>query len=323
MTLVYTILAAALLAAFGWYMVAVPGNSFHGALPPLSTAEIALRDALARHVAAIAAEEHNLRTPGALERAARYIETTLESLGYAVSSQSYDAGAGPVRNLEAHLPGRERGSIVIGAHYDSVEGSPGANDNGSGVAAALELARLMRGWTPRKTLRIAFFANEEPPYFKSDVMGSLVYARALIGRREPVAAMFSLETIGYYSERPGSQRYPFPLGLFYPERGNFVAFVSNLASRALLHDTLSAFRDSARFPSEGVAAPALIPGVDWSDQWSFWRAGVPALMITDTALYRYPYYHSGADTPDKIDYERLARVVSGLERTFRALDARL
>jgi hypothetical protein len=135
--------------------------------------------------------------------------------------------------------------------------------------------------------------------------------------------MFSLETIGYYSERPGSQRYPFPLGFFYPDRGDFIAFVANLASRRLLHEALAAFRAEARFPSEGVAAPAFIPGVDWSDQWSFWRHGLPALMITDTAPYRYPHYHLPSDTPDKVDYARLARLVEGLERMFRALEARL
>ena len=165
--------------------------------------------------------------------------------------------------------------------------------------------------------------NEEPPFFKTDEMGSRVYARRSKERGENIVAMFSLETIGYYSDRPRSQRYPFPLNLFYPKRGDFIAFVANLASRALLHETISAFRASARFPSEGVAAPAFVPGIDWSDQWSFWRHGIPALMITDTAPYRYPHYHLRSDTPDKVDYERLAVVVAGLERMFRALDERL
>jgi hypothetical protein len=124
--------------------------------------------------------------------------------------------------------------------------------------------------------------------------------------------MLSLETIGWYSDRPGSQRYPFPLGFFYPSSGHFVAFVSNLGSRALLHEALASFRRHAAFPSEGVAAPAWIPGVDWSDQWSFWSEGWPALMVTDTAPYRYPHYHTMQDTPDKVDYERLARVLTGL-----------
>ena len=315
--------AAAACAALGWYMTVVPGESFHGEFAPLDEKEIALRAALRRHVETIASTEHNALTPALYEQAAAYIERSLTRAGYAVRSQSFSWGGGVARNLEVVIGGAARDAIVIGAHYDSVAGAPGANDNGSGVAAALELARAFRGWRPKHTIRIAFFANEEPPYFHSEAMGSKVYADDLAAAGEPVRAMFSLETIGYYSDRPGSQRYPFPLGLFYPERGNFLAFVANLPSRPLLHATIAAFRETARFPSEGVAAPAIIPGVDWSDQWSFWRHGVPALMITDTAPYRYPHYHRESDTPDKVDYDRLARVVRELERTFRALDSAL
>lgn len=321
--ILYLLAAAAACAALGWYMVAVPGESFHGEFAPLDEKEIALRAVLKRHVEAIASTEHNAVTPALYAQAAAYIEQNLARGGYSVRSQSFSWGGGVARNLEVVIAGAKRDAIVIGAHYDSVEGAPGANDNGSGVAAALELALAFRSWRPKHTLRIAFFANEEPPYFHSDAMGSKVYADDLAAAGEPVRAMFSLETIGYYSERPGSQRYPFPLGLFYPGRGNFLAFVTNLTSRPLLHAAIAAFRATARFPSEGVAAPAIIPGVDWSDQWSFWRRGVPALMLTDTAPYRYPHYHQASDTPDKLDYERLARVVMELERMFRALDEQL
>lgn len=322
-TLLYLAAAAVAIAALGWYMVAVPGESFRGELAPLTADESALRDRLKKHVAAVASAEHNTRTPERLEAAARYIESELRALGYAVRAQAFDSGDGMVRNLEATIPGRESVSLVIGAHYDSVMGATGANDNGSGVAALLEMARLLRGWQPRHAHRLAFFVNEEPPYFQTQAMGSRVYADELLARGERVAAMFSLETIGYYSERPRSQHYPFPLGFFYPDHGDFLAFVANLASRSLLHEAIRTFRAEARFPSEGVAAPALIPGVDWSDQWSFWRHGIPALMLTDTAPYRYPHYHLPSDTPDKVDYDRLARVVAGLERMFRVLDERL
>ena len=321
--LLYLAAAAAAIAALLWYMVAVPGESFRGPLPPLTADETVLRDRLKRHVTAVASAEHNTRTPERLEAAARYIEAELYTLGYAVRAQAFDSGEGTVRNLEATIAGRRAASLVFGAHYDSVLGATGANDNGSGVAALLELGRLLRGWQPNHTVRLAFFVNEEPPWFQSKAMGSRVYADELLARGERVAAMFSLETIGYYSERPGSQHYPFPLGFFYPDRGDFLAFVANLASRPLLHRAVAAFRAEARFPSEGVAAPALIPGVDWSDQWSFWRHGVPALMLTDTAPYRYPHYHLPSDTPDKVDYDRLARVVAGLERMFGALDERM
>jgi hypothetical protein len=320
LTLAASALAAALLL---WYMVVVPGESYRGEFVPLDPRETGMRENLRRHVAAIASAERNLRFPERLESAARYLESELNSMGYAAVAHPFDSGQGLVRNIEAVIPGRERRSIVIGAHYDSVAGAPGANDNGSGVAALLEIGRMLKGWSPRLTHRLVFFVNEEPPYFKTPEMGSRVYADALVARAEPVAAMFSLETIGYYLEAPGSQSFPFPLGFFYPDRGNFLAFVANLSSRRLLHASIAAFRGEARFPSEGVAAPSLIPGVDWSDQWSFWRHGIPALMLTDTALYRYPHYHLPSDTPDKVDYARLARVTAGLERMFRALDERL
>ena len=319
----YLLVGGAACAALGWYMIVVPGESFRGGFAPLEAKEIALRAALKRHIETIALTEHNAVTPALYEQAAAYIEQSLTRAGYSVRSQSFSWGGGVARNLEVVIAGVKRDAIVVGAHYDSVHGSPGANDNGSGVAAALELALAFRGWRPKHSIRIAFFANEEPPYFHSEAMGSKVYADELAAAGEPVRAMFSLETIGYYSDRPRSQRYPFLLGLFYPDRGDYLAFVANLASRPLLHAAISAFREQARFPSEGVAAPAIIPGVDWSDQWSFWHHGVPALMLTDTAPYRYPHYHQESDAPDKVDYERLARVVAGLERMFRALDERL
>src|SRR6185436_12890699 len=285
--LLYLAAAVAAITGLGWYMIAVPGESHRGALAPLAAEERTSRELLQKHVSAIASAEHNTRTPDRLEAAARAIESELKSLGYEVRTQAFDAGSAKVRNLEVTIPGSQTSAFVIGAHYDSAPGAPGANDNGSGTAALIELARLFRDWKPKHTLRLAFFVNEEPPYFKGPAMGSKVYADDLVKRGERIAAMFSLETVGYYSERLGSQRYPFPLNLFYPEQGDFLAFVANLGSRGLLHETMGAFRATARFPSDGVAAPAFIPGIDWSDHWSFWAHGIPALMITDTALYRY------------------------------------
>ena len=318
-------IGAAGIAALLWYMVATPGRSWSGPLPPLSEDDRALRDRLQAHVGAIASHEHNVWTLAALEAAARYIEAHLAEAGHAVRREEYRSDGTPVRNLIAEIKGATRADeiVIVGAHYDSVRGAPGANDNGSGVAAVLELARALRGWQPARTWRLALFVNEEPPFFKSGEMGSQVHAAGARARNERIVGMFSLETIGYYSDAPGSQHYPFPFGLFYPQRGDFLAFVANLHSRALLHKTIAAFRSHARFPSEGVAAPAWIPGVDWSDQASFWAAGFHALMVTDTAPYRYPHYHTKRDTPDKVDYERLARVVRGLEQAFRALDGSL
>ena len=315
---------AAAIAWLAWYMVAMPGKSYAGGLQPLSEEERALADRLSRHVRAIASREHNVWTAPALEMAAQYIERTLSEQGHAVAAQRFRYQSSEVRNIEVQIAGGASASeiIVVGAHYDSIAGATGANDNGSGVAAVLELARLMRGAQLERSVRFVAFVNEEPPFYRTGEMGSQYYARRSRERGENVVAMLSLETIGYYSDRGGSQRYPFPLGLFYPASGNFVAFVSKLGSRRLLHRALGAFRRHAEFPSEGVAAPAFIPGVDWSDHWSFWQQGYPALMVTDTALYRYPWYHSVQDTPDKIDYERLARVVTGLGGMIEELAGR-
>ena len=313
---------AAAMALLLSYMVAMPGASYAGPLKPLTADERVLAENLRRHVASVASREHNLyNNPSELEAAARHIETTLSGLGYATASQRFVVRGREVRNIEVEVAGGAGAGeiVVVGAHYDSVLGAVGANDNGSGVAAVLELARLFKDAKPSRTVRFVAFVNEEPPFYRSEQMGSRVYARRCRERGDDIVAMLSLETIGYYSDEPGSQRYPFPLRFFYPSIGNFLAFVANLGSRGLLHQALGSFRRHAQFPSEGVAAPGFIPGVDWSDHWSFWHEGYPALMISDTALYRYPHYHTLQDTPDKVNYERLARVVTGLHGMLRDL----
>jgi hypothetical protein len=164
---------------------------------------------------------------------------------------------------------------------------------------------------PGRTLRFVFFTNEE--YFRQDLMGSLVYAKLCRARSDNIVAMVSLETIGRFSDVAGSQKYPFPINLFYPSTGDFVGFVGNVGSRSLVRSAIGSFRTVATLSSQGVAAPEFIDGVGWSDQWSFWRQGYPGIMITDTAPFRNPNYHEPTDTPDTLDYGRLARVVTGLE----------
>ncbi len=313
------LLPAALLIGGLIYMIKIPGRSFTGPLLPLAPEEIALRDRLKTHIQTLAGEigERNLWRYPALEASARYIEKTLREMSYRVAMQEFEVDGKTGRNIEVEragtsLPGE---IVVIGAHYDSVLGSPGANDNATGVAAALEIARLLAGQQPARTVRLVAFVNEEPPFFHTERMGSRIYARRARARGDRIVAMLSLETLGYYSDNPGSQHYPLLLfRLFYPGTGNFLAFVGNLSSRELVRSAIGSFRRNAPFPSEGVAAPGWIPGIDWSDQWSFWKEGYPAIMVTDTALFRYPHYHSATDTPDKVDHDRLARVVTGLTR---------
>jgi Zn-dependent M28 family amino/carboxypeptidase len=180
------------------------------------------------------------------------------------------------------------------------------------VGALLELSKHFSSHQPQRTLRFVAFVNEEMPFFRTGEMGSRVYVRAARARGDDIRAMLSLETIGYYSDAAGSQRYPPFFSWFYPERGNFIGLVSNFSSRALMRRVRDAFRAASDFPLEHVATFEWITGVDWSDHASFWAAGYPAIMVTDTALYRYPYYHSPDDTPDKVDYPRLARVTAGL-----------
>ena len=307
-------------------MFGMPGRSFHGPLPELTEDETELLGRLESHVRALAGDigERNVLTPNALARAEEYIRRAFDGSGYQVAEQTYDIHLDPsltVRNIEVEISGTASpGDIVIvGAHYDTVPGCAGANDNTTGVAAVLELARLLPARTMDRTVRFVAFVNEEPPFFRTDLMGSRVYARRCRERDENVVAMLSLETIGFYADEPGSQKYPFPFSFFYPDTGNFVGFVGNLGSRSLTRRAIRAFRESTEFPSEGIAAPWWIPGICWSDQWSFWREGYPGVMITDTAPFRYPHYHTPQDTPDRIDYDRFARVVMGVSSVVEVL----
>ena len=283
-------------------------------------------DTLRAHVQVLAGEigERNTFRPQALRRAAAYIEQAWRDQGYAVTRQEYAMGRDTWANLEITRRGREHPDdiILIGAHYDSVIGSPGANDNATGVSALLELSRPAAARDLGKTVRFVAFVNEEPPQFQTALMGSRVYARQARARGDRIRAMLSLETLGYYSEAPGSQAFPFPSALyrlFYPDRGNFVLFVSNFGSRPFLRQAVESFRQVTPFPVESIATFEWVPGVDWSDHGSFWEQGYPALMVTDTALYRYPQYHTEQDTPEKVNYDALARVVDGLAGTLWTL----
>jgi len=237
-------------------------------------------------------------------------------LGYEVEIQEYKVEGRVVKNIAVELIGASipEEIIIVGAHYDSVLGSPGANDNGSGVAAILEIARILRKEKPSKTIRFLAFANEEPPFFQTDTMGSRMYASRSRNRGEDIVAMISIETIGYYSDDSNSQQYPMPFSFFYPNTGNFIGFVGNISSSQLLRRAIALFRKHSKFPSEGIAAPGWITGIGWSDHWSFWKEGYPAIMITDTAPFRYKHYHTLQDMPDKIEYSRMARVVAGISK---------
>lgn len=318
--LVVVALGAATFAATR-YFPSRPLYGHRGPLPAITAEERALASGLRSHVEAIAGKPRNTDHPEALEAAAQYIEARLGKLGHTLERQTYLADGQSVRNIHTligpPLPGAP--TFIVGAHYDSAYDAPGANDNGSGVAALLELARLLKDHQPRRhRLRLVFFVNEEPPHFLESTMGSAHFAR-WITAREKVRGMISLETIGSFSDKPGTQKFPPPFSLVYENRGDFVAFVGTTQGRALVNEALAAFRRHTAFPSIGGVGYRVIPGIDWSDHASFDDHAIPALMITDTAIFRYPHYHKRTDTPDKLDYERLSRVTKGVERMLREI----
>lgn len=314
---VYLVLVIGLIILFT-YMIRMPGDSYKAALPPLDEAGLAAAQQLESHVRTLCSYPagRNYIEKKGLALATDYIAGQFESSGYQVEFQVYQIAGEDYANIEVSRLGKAYPDeiIVVGAHYDAVVGAPGANDNGSGVAALLELADRFKDAELPRTIRFVAFVNEEPPHFMTGTMGSDFYARQAAGRQEKIVAMYSLETIGYFRDDADSQHYPPPFRFFYPSQGNFIAFVGNLRSRGLVMRSIRAFRTHATFPSEGIAAPAFIPGINWSDHWSFWKQGYPAVMITDTALYRYPHYHTPQDTPDKVDYDKMVYVVQGLEK---------
>jgi Zn-dependent M28 family amino/carboxypeptidase len=304
----------------------MPAGRYRGPLPAADQKLLNLADDLRKHVVCLAEEigERNVRyRPHQLDRAADYVGSQFAGAGLTASRQHYVVSGRKCCNVEVEIPGAtaQQEVVVIGAHYDSVHGSPAANDNASGVAAILCLADRFAHRTIGRTLRFVAFVNEEEPYAHTEQMGSWVYARRCRERNESVMAMLSLETIGYYSDEPGSQRYPRPLRKLYPSTGDFIAFVGNTRHARLVRSVLGTFRRAEPFPSEGGALPESLSDASRSDHWSFWQQGYPALMVTDTAPFRYPHYHTAEDTPDKIDFERTARVVRGLTHVIADLAA--
>jgi hypothetical protein len=283
----------------------------------------ALTSRLQAHVTRLAGEigERNVFVAEALWRAAAYIEDEWGRMDYAVERLEYRVFGIECANLVATRQGSSRKGeiLLLGAHYDSVSGSPGANDNASGIAALLELSRMFRVLEPALTVRFVAFVNEEPPFFWSGQQGSMLYAEAARRRGDDIRLMASLETIGCYSSAPGSQSYPPLFRWFYPDRGNFIGLVSDLRSRPAMRRLAAAFRAQSDFPLQTVATFRFIPGVAWSDHRSFWHCGYPAVMVTDTAFYRYSHYHAATDTPDKLAYPELAQVTLGLFKAFALL----
>lgn len=299
-----------------WIMFWMPESSYQGQLPPLQPEEISLQKSLQKDLQKLAVEigVRNYSQYQKLNNTKDFLIASLTQADYEIKQQEYKINDKYYYNIEVEKKGitKPEEIIVVGGHYDSAFTSPGANDNGTGAVATLELAKMFAHKKTNRTIRFIEFTNEEPPFFWTEKMGSFVYVKNLHKLNEKVVAMLSLETMGYFSEQAGSQKYPFPVGLFYPNQGNFISFIGNLKSSNLVKKSVAAFRHNVEFPSQGTALPGFIPGVGWSDQWSFWQQGYPGIMVTDTAPYRYQHYHTVDDTIDKIDFDKFARVVNGL-----------
>jgi hypothetical protein len=284
-------------------------------------------DELKRDVEILASEigERNLRDPRrsrALESAREFIANEFAATGRTVRRQQYVVRRVGVENLEIEFPGTDKaGEIVVaGAHYDTAENTPGANDNATGVAALLAIARRASRDTERlRTLRLVAFCTEEPPFTRTPDMGSVVYARACRRRGDCIVGMLSLETMGYFSDSRRAEHAPFPFNYVSPWRPDFLAVFGNVSSRSLVDRVTSAFDEAGQIRCIGVSLPGILPGVRSSDHWSFWKEGYRAAMLTDTAFLRYRHYHRPTDTADKLDFERLAKVTSSITRALDRL----
>jgi Zn-dependent M28 family amino/carboxypeptidase len=248
--------------------------------------------------------------PGNLQQAAKYIAGEFKNAGGQVSEQTFQVDGRQYRNVIARFGPASPERVVIGAHYDTFAGLPGADDNASGIAGLLELAALFAKTQLPRQVELVAYPLEEPPYFRSQSMGSMQHARWLKEQKVKVRAMLSLEMIGYFSDAANSQQYPFPgLALIYGKRGNFITVAGRFADESLVRRVKRAMTSANNLPVHSINAEASVPGIDFSDHRSYWQYGYPAAMITDTAFYRNPHYHSAGDLAETLDYSRMAQVV--------------
>lgn len=288
--------------------------------PPLSDQEVEVRDLVRGHVESLAGLigiRHDSR-PSSLDATVAYIQHQFESLGQLVRVETYPTAVWEAKNLVVEWPGNKRPDdiVILGGHYDTVRGTPGADDNATAIAGLLAVCRLLKGRTFAKTIRFVAFANEEPPHFSTKTMGSMVYAKGCRTRGDRIHAMICLEMLGYYDTAPGTQTYPAELPKIVSpllrSTGDFIALVSNIASRRQLRRFTRGFKSVAKSPVTSVPVPKARDLLWVSDHGPFWDQGYPALMVTDTAWFRNPHYHAPTDTPETLDYDRMARVVGGV-----------
>jgi Zn-dependent M28 family amino/carboxypeptidase len=329
--LMHTLIAAASLLLIGLvglvFILIQPFTSSIPSTPPPVNPKI-----LEAHVRMLSETFHprDAAHPKNLNRTADYVRDQFVTLGFAPREQQYDADGLNARNIivriePANSAHRAAPTLVIGAHYDSdaASSTPGADDNASGVAGLIELARALRASEITKTItrpiELVAYTLEEQPYFRSENMGSARHAAALRARAESVHLMLSLEMIGTFTDRPDSQTYPLPgLGALYPTRGNFIAIVGRFHETTITRRIKAAMQGATALPVRSINALPIVPGLDFSDHMNYWAEGFPALMITDTAFLRNKHYHERSDTAEKLDYMKMAQVVQGMWAVIHA-----
>ncbi|CAN2048926.1 M28 family peptidase [Candidatus Magnetomoraceae bacterium gMMP-1] len=274
------------------------------------------------HALTINIGERSVRTPEALQETVNYIQSFYKEIDLPVHTEPYQYQNFTVANVVSEIffcsyPSK---NYIIGAHYDSVAGTVGADDNASAIAVQLETARCLRELKNRDQLDLAVkfvsFTLEEPPAFGTRYMGSKVYAKKARKEKEKLDGMICLEMVGYTCHEPGCQEYPFPLMMMdYPKQGDFIGIVGDFNSGNLTASLFKAFKKNTKLPVIKLTVPLkgwLMPSVRLSDHASFWDEGFKSVMITDSAFYRNPHYHLPSDTMDKLDFNFMAQVVKSL-----------
>lgn len=262
------------------------------------------------------------RDLGKLNKAAGHIESQFRSFGCIVSRQAFTYAGRTYYNIIAEVKGtnpEKKEIIVVGAHYDTVSTTPGADDNASGIAGLLELSRLFAAAPAERSMRFVAFSLEEPPAYGTEYMGSYVYAKQISEENVPVLGMISLEMIGYFCDEKDCQKYPPVVGWFFPNKGDFISFVGNISSRSFTRSVKKAFLKSSSLPVESLNTVSSVTGVDFSDHRNFWKFGFDAFMITDTSFYRNSNYHEAEDTGEKLDFKRMNQLVTGLAHALREI----
>ena len=308
------------LLTYGWYQLTQPWTQPIPTEPTAVKANTSPRTAtfadpaeLSRYVNTLATQHANRQAghPRRLEAAAQYIEAQLKALGLSAESQVFDAEGETYRNIIVKLGPATQNVTVIGAHYDVAGDQPGADDNASGVAGLLELARLLKTQVLNKRVELVFYTNEEPPFFRTPYMGSAIHANSLRSRGDHASLMISLECIGYFSDEPDSQTHPVRLlNAVYPTVGNFIALVGYYEDGAVSRRVKASMQTATSLPIHSINAPGFIVGIDFSDHLNYHNEGFVGMMLTDTAFFRNKAYHTPQDTADRLDYVRMAEVVN-------------